>query len=195
MFIIIPLEEEIFKPITYRDIKRGRYEVSNYGRIYDKGKNKFKKTRLDSKGYVWCDFQLMNGKKRTMTVHRIVAWEFVEGYDEEKGKTVVNHKDNNKSNNYYKNLEWVTISENNSHNYWHGNGKVPNIKGEESNLSKYTEEEIRKWCSVLEKGYSPMGVLRLLGYKRRDDNIQLYSLLYSLKNKRAWMHITKEYNF
>ncbi len=50
-------------------------------------------------------------KKRKMTlIHRLVAFLFVSGITN--GKNIVDHIDENKLNNYYKNLEWVTPREN-----------------------------------------------------------------------------------
>lgn len=46
-------------------------------------------------------------------VHRLVADAFVEGRS--KRRTIVNHKDGDKGNNHYKNLEWCTPSENSRH--------------------------------------------------------------------------------
>lgn len=43
-------------------------------------------------------------------VHRLVAEAFTDARDE-----TVNHKDGNKLNNRFSNLEWVSYSENNSH--------------------------------------------------------------------------------
>lgn len=47
--------------------------------------------------------------KKTMSLHRLVAEYFVEGYFE---GAVVNHIDGNNRNNYYKNLEWTTTRDN-----------------------------------------------------------------------------------
>lgn len=47
-----------------------------------------------------------------MYVHRLVAMVFVPGYGDD---LEVNHKDLDKSNNTYTNLEWVTKSENHKH--------------------------------------------------------------------------------
>lgn len=52
---------------------------------------------------------------KRMTVHRIVC-ELWHGEMPE-GKPWVNHKDGNKANNHYTNLEWMSISENIKHSY------------------------------------------------------------------------------
>lgn len=52
--------------------------------------------------------------KKRFFVHRLVAYHFCDGYQED---LVVNHKDGNKQNNNYLNLEWVTRSENDLHAY------------------------------------------------------------------------------
>lgn len=95
----------------------GRYQVSNMGRIrsvdfddYSLGykrtfKGKIKKQRALPKGYLMvCCTGYPN-----LYVHRAVAMAFVPGYF--KGAQV-NHKDENKQNNRWNNLEWVTPKEN-----------------------------------------------------------------------------------
>ena len=46
----------------------------------------------------------------TIDVHRLVAITFVTGRS--KDKNIVNHIDQNKLNNHYKNLEWVSVKDN-----------------------------------------------------------------------------------
>lgn len=53
-----------------------------------------------------------NGKRKKHYVHRIVAQAFCK---KNKNANCVNHKDLNRTNNHYKNLEWVTIKENINH--------------------------------------------------------------------------------
>lgn len=50
-----------------------------------------------------------NGNATRKYVHQLVATQYVPGY--EKG-LIVNHKDGNKLNNHYSNLEWVSLKEN-----------------------------------------------------------------------------------
>lgn len=55
---------------------------------------------------------------KRIAVHRLVAYAYLE--DPQPNQIWVNHKDGNKSNNHYSNLEWVTIKDNIKHAYDNG---------------------------------------------------------------------------
>ena len=100
---------EEFKDIkNYEDV----YQITSYGRIYSKILKKFRKLPISKDGYSYIDLW-DKGSFCTFRVHRLVAEAFCYGQTEE--KNLVNHKDLNKLNNYYKNLEWCTHSMNNKH--------------------------------------------------------------------------------
>lgn len=87
------------------------YSVSNFGNVKNDITNK--KIYLNDKGGNYLTVNLSkNGKIKRFYVHRLVAQSFIENKD---NKLEVNHKDGNKHNNYYTNLEWVTRSENMVH--------------------------------------------------------------------------------
>lgn len=86
------------------------YDVSNYGRVKHKLKNKYRiiagSTHKD--GYVFVTLH-----NRQIPVHRLVGKLFLA--DSYKDGLVINHRDGNKQNNFSTNLEWVTQSENVKH--------------------------------------------------------------------------------
>lgn len=84
-----------------------RYCVTENGDVYSLRRNIWLKTRLDKDGYVVTSFI-----RQVMKIHRMVALAFVSNPD---NKRDVNHKDGNKLNNHYTNLEWCTPKENNVH--------------------------------------------------------------------------------
>lgn len=97
----------------------GGYQVSNLGNVrtlkitgsWKIGEPKPLKQYTDIGGYklvtFWC-----NGKRKDQKVHRLVAAAFV---DNPLSKPFVNHKDNNRINNRWDNLEWCTMAENIAH--------------------------------------------------------------------------------
>ena len=98
--------------------------VSNLGRVLRKerivktstGERKLPESMAsqsaDKNGYLLTSLSY-NGKRKTFKVHRLVAIAFCDGYSELRNE--VNHKDGNKSNNVYSNLEWSTRLENVHH--------------------------------------------------------------------------------
>lgn len=85
------------------------YLVSDQGEVYSKYSKKVAKTKLRH-GYPSLSIQV-NGKTKSVRVHRLVAELFVDGDTQ----LTVNHKDKNRQNNHYTNLEWVTREENIRH--------------------------------------------------------------------------------
>lgn len=94
--------------VNYGNIEKQRYLIDENGIIYDTKKgNKIVSTRIDKDGYIICNLNNNQKRQQTYKVHRLVAFEFCEN-DEPEIKTQINHKDENKQNNNYLNLEWVT---------------------------------------------------------------------------------------
>lgn len=90
-----------------------KYEVNELGQI----RHKETKNRLygskDRTGCVIIGTTLPDGTRKAFKLHRMIATEFCEGYDEE--HCFVNHKNFDKSDNRAENLEWVTHQENMEH--------------------------------------------------------------------------------
>jgi hypothetical protein len=101
------------------------YEVSNTGfvRSLKYGKKRILKQDVN-KGYLRVTLSKNNTQKR-FQVHVLVAKVFCDGFSLNKE---VNHKDFNRKNNIYTNLEWVTRSENEKHTYQHGRKRPPDTK-------------------------------------------------------------------
>ncbi len=93
----------------YRDV----YVATDDGHIYSKYSKRVLKEYTNKLGYKSVTLvDPATKKKRTVNVHRYVAYFLVEGYEE---GLVVNHIDGNTRNNHPSNLEWVTQKENIKH--------------------------------------------------------------------------------
>ena len=68
------------------------------------------KPYVDRQGYVEYVLTDIDGKKKHVLIHRVVAELFIP--NRVKARTQVNHIDGNKQNNDVNNLEWLTPSEN-----------------------------------------------------------------------------------
>ena len=113
-------ETEVWKDITGYE---GYYQVSSFGNVRSLDRDSVRtgvgKVRLrgkmlkftDNKGYLIVGLS-KNNKSKKFIVSRLVANEFV---PIKCGKNEVNHIDENKHNNHFSNLEWVTPKENANH--------------------------------------------------------------------------------
>ena len=128
------------------------YFITDGGEVISKkwGKIKILRPVNNKKGYLSVRLS-MNGKPIRKFIHRLVAEHFVEGYEE---GLVVNHKDGNKTNNHYSNLEWCTLSENSKHSFFNGLSKLPYASGESNGFSKLKNEDVLKMRELYKNGSS-----------------------------------------
>lgn len=145
----------------------GLYEVDQFGRVYsidriktvvDNGRiyekhiaGKQMKQSIHTKGYKTVSLT-KNGSTKTMFVHRIVAEAFLPNPS---NLPLVNHKDEDKTNNFIDNLEWCTAS----YNRTYGKAierQAKKIRGRESNkkiaiIQKDMSGEFLNWFDSLTK--------------------------------------------
>ena len=141
----------------WRDIEgyEGLYQVSNLGRVKSLNFNHTKKERVlkgnpDKDGYLRVTL-FKNGRK-TYRIHQLVALVFIPNPN---NYPVINHKNENPSDNRVENLEWCTIAYNNCY----GNrlkrvseaNKI-SMKGKKTHLGIKHTDETKNKISFKNKG-------------------------------------------
>ena len=114
----------------------GLYQVSNYGNIKN-SKNIIMKQQTTKDGYFSVALS-KNNKQKRYQAHRIVAIAFIDNkcqYPE------INHKDENKKNNYVSNLEWCTKE----YNRYYGTGQARNNTKKLKPVNQIKDGHIVKW--------------------------------------------------
>lgn len=128
-------DTEIWKDITHY---KGFYQVSNLGRIkslerYFKNpltgkiliKEKIRVLRESSNGYLRCNLS-KNGTTKTHQIHKLVAIAFL-NHKPNKHKTIVDHIDNNRTNNNLSNLQLISQRENASKDRKNGSSDLVGV--------------------------------------------------------------------
>lgn len=88
------------------DIKgyEGKYAITSCGKVWSYTTKKFLRTHKNSNGYERISLFKDNGSK-SLAIHKLVAMAYLPNPD---NLPQINHKDENKENNYVNNLEWCT---------------------------------------------------------------------------------------
>lgn len=174
------MEDEIFKEIEIRGIT---YKVSNYGRVI--GPRKEIKQRLNDDGYYIVTLGKLEEGRSSFFVARLVGMLFVDGYEE--GKEI-NHKDFCRTNNYYKNLEWITHKENIDYTL-ENNYDIfcASKQGEKNGRARYTREQVDKMRELYASGMTKMEVVKYfypdLNFKERKKK---YSRIKDILDYKTW---------
>ena len=192
LFRPVGQDKEEFKLVTDIEIKPNSYMISNYGRIYSITRDKELKPQYDKDGYIRIELarnhEVTNTKKgKKMYVHRLVANEFC---IKEDGKEIVNHIDGVKDNNYYENLEYCTVKENQNHAI---KNKLLQLKGESNGNNRFSELQVHFICKYINEGLSNSEICKKFGkmYKREDSS--MYDLIRHIRNKNTWRHVSDNY--
>ena len=117
------MPKEDFKIIDFLDIKRNKYYISTYGRVFTIYGKELKQEESHVNNNVTyyrillqCDKELSDGiTEKRYLVHRLVAFAFIPKTEDDivKNRDFVNHRYNTDGRcNFVWNLEWATNSEN-----------------------------------------------------------------------------------
>ena len=163
------------------------YEVSKCGRVFSirrkhNQSDVYDTTEVEMKiQYIEDAYAILGlvddkGNNRMKSVHRLVAETFIPNPE---NKRTVNHKDGDKHNNVYTNLEWATYQENSQHAC--NTGLNPKQKGEKNGMSKLTEEE----CTQL--------IIDMLDGANNDTLSKKYNLhsryISLIRGKKRWKYL------
>ena len=153
------MEEEVWKDI---EGFYGDYEISNYGRVksYKRATVIIMSPKTDKDGYE--EFCLTDNNKNLVYCrgHRLVGEAFV---DNPYSLPVIDHKDNIKNNNYYKNLRWTTSTDNTItyyKKYYQDGRTLADLSKEDCQLILTLHKE--------NKSYAEIAALLNLSLKRAD---------------------------
>ena len=170
---------EIWKDVTYPGIEPNRFQVSNWGNLKDKDIHR--KSGIDHGGYLRI---VINAKE--YKTHRLVAWEFCK-YNIDFMKNHVNHIDGVKTHNIPKNLEVITLQDNNHH------AKIMGlfVTGENQPLASITNDVCEIICKLIVK-YK--GIIPKISDKLLEMNIVVpIRLIQGIKEKTCWTFISDKY--
>ena len=135
------------------------YYVSNYGRIKSMHKEskeeKLLKGSLLKTGYKRLCLRLKGKVRDTIYVHRLVGENFIEKKSEAHEFLV--HLDQNKQNNYYKNLKWLTREELNER--WKELEIYKDVDFRNKPSNKMTESKVILLKKRLKKGKTKQEIL------------------------------------
>ena len=154
-------------PEIYQDIPNYfKYMVSNHGNVMNKKTNKVLKPYLTNRGYLTVGFW-MNGKKKRLSIHRLVASAFLEN---PKKLPEVNHLNGCKTDNNLCNLEWTSGSTNVSHAFRTG-----------LHQTKLSREMVLRIRELRSKGKTLRETGKILGVS--------HSTIWEIEKGLIWKHI------
>lgn len=156
-------EKEIWKVVEWAPM----YSISNLGKLKsfhkDKVNGKIRKVSPRKDGYYRLTLTLEDGTKKITSLHQLVAQAFVPNPE---NKPHVNHIDEDKSNNRWDNLEWVTVKENNNHgthNERMARTKGKKVKCVETGEVYYSTGDAYRQTGILHIGEVCNGYRRIAG--------------------------------
>jgi hypothetical protein len=88
----------------------GIYSITSCGKVYSHISKRFLSASNNGEGYLFV--RLSKGEARKAYIHRLVAEAYIPNPN---NYPVINHKDENPSNNNIKNIEWCTVRYNNNY--------------------------------------------------------------------------------
>lgn len=153
-----------------------KYSISNYGKVRNNKSKRILKG-IDRNGYLRVKLMTEDSKARMVSIHRLVATEFI---DNDEGYDCIDHIDRDKKNNFVENLRWCNHQMNNRNRRPTGSIKFTGVSYTPE-LNRYIATITTDDNTRLSKSFS----LNKYGKER--------ALILAKSQRRLWEGIYKHY--
>lgn len=147
------------------------YRIYENGEVYSFYTNKFLKHDVGKTGYHQVTL-FINKQPKRIKIHRLVGLLFIENKPKDYEELQINHKDGNKSNNHYSNLEYCTSYENNLHARQTGLNNISQSNHERWQNKEWAEKTRKKISEGIDNHHIKNPRFR---YWVEDENGKNYS--------------------
>lgn len=164
------------------DNNTSKYFISNHGRVLNSITNILLHPTIpkSTDNYPYITLR-NNGNSYRFDIHILVAIYFVIN-DKPIVYKIVHHKNNNRHDFYYKNLEWTDSSGNMRYAAKEGRS----LRGELAKNATITEETAIKICEMLTSGYRTCEITNTLNVSR--------NVVRHIRDEKTWTHISSQYD-
>lgn len=156
------------------------YKVTPSGEVINSHSGRILKEDINNCGYRRVTLS-KEGTTERFFVHRLVALHYIPNPTM---SPQVNHKDGDKSNNNFSNLEWMTSKENHAHAFRRG----LRAKGEDSSSTNLTNDLVYEVCESISKGLVRGEILSLY----QDITKSTFD---DIRSRKTWKHISKDFTW
>lgn len=164
--------EEEWRPVPGYE---GRYDISNFGRIFGHYRSKLLKPSVyKNTGYLYVNMIDSMGKARKIKIHSLVMLAFVGPRPDQ---LQVCHNDGDVINNHLSNLRYDTAKNNSADKYIHGTMPM----GENVYLAKLTDDKVLEIHEKLMNGVSHRVLMNEYDVDR--------TTIAAIANGKTWKHL------
>lgn len=167
-----------------------RYSISSKGRLYDHRDYRFVNYSIDKDGYYMASITVPDVGYKKIRVHRFELLSFY--YHPDFMNLQVNHKDGNKQNLELFNLEWVTPLYNTRHGW---DNHLNNNKGINNGNGKYTDEDVKRVCELIDQGYTNAEICTDFGITDKRERMTFNGSVSGIRYGKTHRDISINYNF
>lgn len=164
--------------LEWRAITNTNYLISENGDIFSKRSQKILEPQINKGGYLQLTLYI-DGDKVNCRVHRLVGKAFLGN----SSSLQINHKDGNKLNNHYTNLEYVTAKDNINHAVESGLIPIGSLKPG----AKLNEEIVKRIKELMVDGLDDSEIAELVG--------TVTATVSKIRHKKRWTHVCPELEF
>ena len=171
--VIIDESDLIINGIRFKPIPDySNYFISEHGTVYSLNRNKFIVRTFNWRNYPTVAIVDNSGYRSPKKVHRLVYLTYCGKLDD---SLVIDHKDNNKQNPYYKNLQQISQKENYEKGISSG-----------ATYSRWSNQEIEIICKSLEDDISTEEIMTKLGYPITYEYYRDFTMIIHLIRKKGY---------